>query len=75
MATIRREPWKEFGSLFGVWLKQHFERTDIVQTCISCQHFNINNETCTKATPPQRPPALVIANGCGQYLDAYDIPF
>lgn len=46
-----------------------------LRTCITCNAFDNDNETCNKANN-QRPPAKVIAYGCPQYNDFDDeIPF
>lgn len=46
-----------------------------LRTCVTCEHFDKATETCNKASG-QRPPAEVIAYGCGEYKDTYDdIPF
>lgn len=44
-----------------------------VSSCLSCVHFNEPNEICGRYN--QRPPARVIANGCPEYIDYYDVPF
>lgn len=75
MATVRKYSWPDLGPAMGQWLKGQFERADLMQSCLSCRHFNEIDETCKKAKPPQRPPAKIIANGCPQYDDAADIPF
>lgn len=74
MATIRRENWGDLGPIMGKWLKDQFERIDLMQSCLSCRHFDETNEVCRKANG-LRPPARVIANGCPQYDDMRDIPF
>lgn len=38
--------------------------------CPTCEHFNQRLEVCTKANPPVRPPAKVIAFGCPLWSDA-----
>ena len=44
------------------------------RTCVHCGHFS-QQETCTRATPPMRPPARVIAFGCPAFEDKDLIPF
>jgi len=46
----------------------------LTPSCLSCDHFNEREETCSKAND-QRPPARVIAFGCEKYQDNDDIPF
>ena len=46
-----------------------------LRTCVTCTQFDKSTETC-KLTNNLRPPADVIAYGCGRYIDMYDeIPF
>lgn len=45
--------------------------TILVQTCLTCDMFNEETETCSKYAV--RPPARVIAYGCEHYVE--DIPF
>lgn len=57
-------------------LIEHLPPKELVASCITCQHFNEEKETCALATPePMRPPARVIAYGCIAYVDNDDIPF
>jgi hypothetical protein len=51
-------------------------RTDYFKTCLSCKHFNEDNEGCALANG-LRPPARVIANACKEWKDKIDddIPF
>lgn len=45
------------------------------QSCITCNHFTESTELCS-AYGNMRPPARVIAFGCGvKYDDKDDIPF
>lgn len=73
MATVRHFPWKDFGPEFEKWLREKFQRIDLMQSCLSCHHFLEPNETCKKFN--SRPPARIIANGCQHYDDDFDIPF
>jgi hypothetical protein len=50
-------------------------RTDIYASCVSCINFDHEKELCNKATPPQRPPAHIIADACPAYEDDNEIPF
>lgn len=43
------------------------------RTCMTCVHFDLASEGCKQANN-QRPPARVIAYGCGSYVED-DIPF
>lgn len=74
MGTVRRHPWKDFGPDLEQWLRERFEREDLMRTCLSCLHWNEQAEVCKKYNN-SRPPAKIIANGCGGYNDAYEIPF
>jgi hypothetical protein len=53
----------------------------ITRCCINCQHFDESGQltgrrdTCTKANPPQTPPARIVAFGCPMHADLEDIPF
>lgn len=44
----------------------------LIPSCLTCSHFTEATELCEAATPPARPPAKIIANGCPAYDD---IPF
>lgn len=55
------------GKLGAVW------PNGIVQTCVSCDHFDGDTERCRLANA--RPPARVIAFGCEKYSDDMDVPF
>lgn len=54
---------QEFLSVIAV----HAHRTDMFKTCVTCEHFALLQETCTKFNA--KPPATVIADGCEHYLD------
>lgn len=46
-----------------------------LRTCMTCEHFNVADETCG-LTDNLRPPANIIAYGCDKYKFEYDdIPF
>jgi hypothetical protein len=45
----------------------------IISSCISCINFDEPSEICKVFK--QRPPARIIAHGCPEYVDAYDIPY
>lgn len=74
MGQVRRHPWQDFGPDLEKWLRERFEREDLMRTCLTCHHWNEQAEQCKKFNN-QRPPAKVIANGCGSYEDSYEIPF
>ena len=82
MGSIRKYPWREFGPRMGDWLRSEFEREELMQTCLSCHHFdNVSKhpetgealELCKRYG--KRPPAKIIANGCRDHEDAYEVPF
>lgn len=60
---------KEFLALLGVVGK----RSDIFQTCVSCEHWNHEKDECKKFNI--KPPASVIVDGCSCYVDFDEIPF
>lgn len=45
----------------------------IRRSCITCMHFNEQNEICSKFNA--RPPARIIALACPEYIEDSDIPF
>ena len=45
----------------------------ILRSCLSCDNFTEATETCRLYNA--RPPARVIAFGCGAYSDDMDVPF
>jgi hypothetical protein len=54
-------------------IKQEIRRG--LRTCVTCEHFDKDNETC-KLTEGLRPPATVIAHGCDRFIHEHDnIPF
>lgn len=53
-------------------LNHNARRSDLFQTCTTCEHFS-KEEICKLAN--QRPPANVIADGCTEYKDFDEIPF
>ena len=50
--------------------KLHDEK--LITTCVTCDHFDHQREMCRLAY--QRPPAIVIANGCASWVDE-NLPF
>jgi len=66
---------KQFSNAFALGLTKYIETTIMHQTCLTCDNFNEDKETCS-AFENQRPPARVIAFGCDMY-DSFDddIPF
>lgn len=53
----------------------HNEVKRALRTCVTCEQFDKDNETC-KLTENLRPPANVIAYGCDKYQFEFDdIPF
>ena len=44
-----------------------------IKTCMRCDYFNQVKETCGLTSPPQRPPAKIIAYGCPAFSD--EVPF
>lgn len=69
---LKKIPWQLQDAILNV-LNHNGRRSDYFQTCITCEHFNKQTEFCELAN--QRPPALVIADGCSSYTDTDDIPF
>lgn len=52
------------------------DHNPIYRSCLNCINFReLQNETCALATPPQKPPARIIAYGCNQWEDLDTIPF
>jgi len=47
-------------------LRELVEATLLYQSCLSCAHFTESTEGCAVAGG-SRPPARVIATGCGAY--------
>jgi len=61
----------------SVHTKYSIEREvrNALRTCVTCEHFDKDAETC-KLADGQRPPAKVIAYGCDSYTFEFDdIPF
>jgi hypothetical protein len=54
-------------------LNHKSKRSDFFQTCITCNNFDSETETCKLVN--QRPPARVIADGCSSYKDKDEMPF
>ena len=53
----------------GEAILELIERARLHRSCLTCEHFDEPSEGCGLAGG-QRPPALVIAMGCGKYLEA-----
>lgn len=73
MGTVRRHPWQDFGTELEKFVRERFEREELMRTCLTCHHWQEQAEVCKKYNA--RPPAKVIANGCADYNDSYEIPF
>jgi hypothetical protein len=39
----------------------------IITSCLTCVNFDEPSEGCKLTTPPTRPPASIIAYGCGAW--------
>ena len=51
----------------GASILELIERARLHRSCLTCQYFDESLEICRMAG--QRPPARVIAMGCGKYLE------
>lgn len=57
----------KFRSDLGEAILDLIERARLYRSCLTCQHFTEESEVCGLAG--ERPPARVIAMGCGKYQE------
>lgn len=51
------------------------QRSEVFKSCLTCHHWEGENDKDTCKKYQARPPARIIANGCPDYDDYDDIPF
>lgn len=70
---LRKHAIKELSEGLIVAASDTAQRTDFYQSCLSCLRFDEKTEKCE--LNDQRPPAIIIANGCECYEDSGEVPF